>query len=231
MVNEMTRPNKWVLEKRTCEYEDGIHRVIKEYETLPSIPLRNATLGDSFFQRNHGLLENDGDTYGSDLEDSSCYDGKPSYSMILKLGPSPLTRRHTSDVVLTDATLEVGSFSSRYARYIMFEIEAPLDALAYDVFVAGHCLPDPPGHVYVVGYLHPGNIGEVNRNYCLNLRSALQCNEGRVRFTVRIRFGMAHSPLLQGVVRLRSKGVYRSICPGKYRGNIETQRGSLMHFL
>ena len=229
MVNEMTRPNKWVLAKRTCRYENGLRRVITEYQKIPSVPLRDATLGANFF---HGIqisVKNDtadtGTAYGSyqsDLADFPCYVGEVSYSMVLELNPPLLTRRQTSGLIVTDATLEVGSFSSSYARYIKF---APVGAAAYALFVAGHCLPDPPGHLHVVGNLHPHNIGEVNRNYCMDLRSTVKCDKDRFRFTVRIRFYMAHSPLLQGVIRLLNKGVYTSVCPGEYLSS--TQRQSI----
>lgn len=236
VVNEMTRPNKWIQAKTSCSYVDGIRRVVTEYHKIPSVLLRNATYGDSLLHKTQSDDNNTDTAYGlSELTTANrpCYEGQTSYSMVLKLQPPVFTKRSSMELKITDATLEVGSLDSVYAGYVKFKIEAPPGATAYALFVAGHCLPDPPGHLRVVAYIPPNKIGEVERDFCMDLARTVKCASGRFRFSVRIRFFMAHSPFVRGVIRLTNKGVYTSICPGQSfrRSTSVTQITLIVSFL
>ena len=163
----------------------------------------------------------------------------PTTTLELRLHGSMTTKRTSPPRVETDinngllrwtraagsrvdkATFEVGPLHSSYARYVKFNLEAPVDALAYAVYIFGHCLPDPPGSLYPVHVVPVAfSPHSVSRDFCLNLHSKVRCQStGRFRFVLRVSLYFVYYGDAPRKVTFRAKGAYKnledSLCFGK----------------
>lgn len=143
------------------------------------------------------------------------------------LGTGLLTRvARESHIRHGQATLEVGPLFNEVARYVKFSVEAPTDALSYVLIVAGHCLPDPPGHLRVVHLIPPVSSAEsVSRDFCLNLHDHVKCNtdrKGPFYFSLRVTLFYRYSGESAKTIRFIPKGVFRNfpdVCPGRKAEN------------
>lgn len=211
-----------MLERRSCD--NKTHRFVSVRSSIPSIPVRNATYGDHLLRDSQTNNSSGVKPAGSEtmptswreiLKNVSCLEEDISHSMVLKLQPPPFRRRSGNHLV-SDTTFEMGSFMNTYARYIKYKIEAPPGPLAYGIFVSGHCLPDPPGHMYVIHY--NWDVGShISRNFCLNLEKTVTCASTRFQFIIRVRVYIAYYPSTSWprTVTFTPKGAYNSMCPGQ----------------
>ena len=134
-------------------------------------------------------------------------------------------RRRRSTITLTelDTFFEIGKFSvSLQNSFLKFSVQGLQGALFQIMYVAAHCLPDPPGHL---DQLHSDGITPVSMTLtstgssetkCVQLKDRVQhCKEFTVRFSLYIR----HYATQTGQIAMQAKGTHKSLtdalCQGK----------------
>jgi hypothetical protein len=139
-----------------------------------------------------------------------------STRMILDI---PKSRRRRSTTVLTalDTFYEIGKFTiSPKNSFLKFSVQGLKGAVFQILFMAAHCLPDPPGHV---DHLHSDDITPVSmiltstghiETKCVQLKDRIKaktCNTYSIRFSLYIR----HDPNLTGRIMMQAKNTYKSM--------------------
>lgn len=123
-----------------------------------------------------------------------------------------ITNAHPPKPIVGHATFEIGPLSSSFARYVKFSVDAPVNALTYAVFIAGHCLPDPPGSLYPV-HLTPlvFDVKDFSRTFCLNLHSNVRCrSSGSFVFSLRITLYFLYVGNEPQSVQFRPRGAFEN---------------------
>ena len=209
---------------RKCKQKPNKYRLIIKKMPILDIRLRNSSSSvDPLLQKFRALpaTPKKGNSNIKETQKTrlpTCREKARHWEAVLDLQPAMIVKRSANAGVIVDSVVEVGVLRNSVAHFIKFTIEAPLHAVAYGLQVSGHCLPDPPGSLYLTYTLPPSPHSAVHKDFCIRLRDRVRCSQGIFNFFVRIRFLALFRPSIPSSareVRMTPKGVFPSVCKGK----------------